>query len=86
MKQTVRVRIHFEDQAYWATVDEHPGVFATGDTLDELRGSLEEGLSLVITGAHPQERPVRLSPLSGGSAAPVSSAAPVAFSAELTLA
>ena len=46
--RTVHVRVRFEDQAYWATVDEYPGVFATGDTLDELRESLEEGISLVV--------------------------------------
>ncbi len=50
MTQTVHVRVRFEDQAFWATVDEYPGVFATGDTLDELRESLEEGISLVSRG------------------------------------
>lgn len=70
MTQTVHLRIHFEDQAYWATVDEYPGVFAAGDTLDELRESLEEGLSLVIDGADPQ-RPVRLSPLPEDATEPV---------------
>lgn len=63
MTQTVHISIHLEDQAYWATVDEYPGVFAAGDTLDELRESLEEGLSLVIEDADPEQRPVRLSPL-----------------------
>jgi predicted RNase H-like HicB family nuclease len=68
MTQTLHVRIRFEAQAYWATVDEYPGVFATGDTLDQLRESVEEGLALVIAGADPEQRPVRLSPLSAGSA------------------
>jgi predicted RNase H-like HicB family nuclease len=31
-------------------VPELPGVFATGDTLDELFGSLREGVSLVLEG------------------------------------
>jgi len=43
-------RVHIEDGAYWATVDAHPGVFATGDTLDELRESLREGIALVVSG------------------------------------
>ena len=68
MTQTVHVWAHFEDQAFWATVDEYPGVFAAGDTLAELRESLEEGLALVIAGADPERRPVRLSPLPAGSA------------------
>ena len=67
MTNNVHVRVHFEDRAYWATVDEHPGVFAAGDTLEELRQSLEEGLALVIKGADPQERPVRLSAVEADS-------------------
>ena len=66
MTQNVHVRIRFEDQSYWATVDEYPGVFGTGDTLAELRESLEEGLSLVIEGGAMQAH-VLLSPLSAAS-------------------
>lgn len=61
---SIQVRIRFEDEAYWATVDEYPGVFATGDSLAELRESLEEGLALVLGEADPVARPVRLSELS----------------------
>ena len=63
MTREVHVRVRFEEESFWATVEEYPGVFATGDTLEELRESLEEGLSLVIAGAEPEQRPVRLSPL-----------------------
>lgn len=42
----LQARVRFEDGAYWATVDERPGVFATGDTLDHLRESLHEVLAL----------------------------------------
>ena len=63
MTQNVHVRVRFEEQSFWATVDEYPGVFGTGDNLDELRESLEEGLALVIHEADPETRPVRLSPL-----------------------
>ncbi|MDO8186053.1 type II toxin-antitoxin system HicB family antitoxin [Conexibacter sp. JD483] len=44
----IPVKIHFEDGSMWATVDDMPGVFATGDTLEELRGSLSEGISLYL--------------------------------------
>jgi predicted RNase H-like HicB family nuclease len=46
--QKLHVRIRHEDDAFWATVEEFPGVFATGDTLEELRESLEEGIALVL--------------------------------------
>ena len=59
----MHVRVRFEDQSFWATVDEFPGVFATGESLNELRESLEEGISLVL--AEPGEEPpvVTLGPL-----------------------
>ncbi|HEX7290785.1 MAG TPA: type II toxin-antitoxin system HicB family antitoxin [Conexibacter sp.] len=54
--QDIRVKIHLEDGSMWATVDDMPGVFATGDTLDELRASLEEAVALYL--AKPGEAPV----------------------------
>lgn len=42
--------IHFEDRSYWADVPELPGCFATGDTLDELFASLQEGIELYLGG------------------------------------
>ena len=47
----LHVKVRHEDDSLWATVDEFPGVFATGDNLDELRESLEEGISLVARAA-----------------------------------
>ncbi len=41
-------RIHAEDGSYWADVPDPPGVFATGETLDELFDSLREGVVLVL--------------------------------------
>ncbi len=67
MNQTIGVRVRFEDGAYWATVEEHPGVFAAGDTLEELRQSLEEGLSLVVRGADPEHHPARIGSLVDGA-------------------
>ena len=84
MTRAVHVRVHFEDRAFWATVEEYPGVFATGDTLEELRQSLEEGLSLVIAAADPQQRPVRLAPLPADTA-DTAKASDALASVELTL-
>jgi predicted RNase H-like HicB family nuclease len=56
----LHMKIRQEDGAFWATVDEYPGVFATGDDLEELRASLEEGIQLMKGEDAP---PFRLSPL-----------------------
>jgi predicted RNase H-like HicB family nuclease len=53
--QHLHVNIRHEDDAFWATVDEFPGVLATGDDLDELRESLQEGIALIL--ARPGEDP-----------------------------
>jgi len=53
--QQLHIRVRLEDEALWGTVDEFPGVFATGDDLDELRESLQEGIALVL--AKPGEDP-----------------------------
>jgi len=62
-RQELHVKVRFEDEAFWTTVDEFPGVFATGDSLAELRASLEEGIALAL--GSPGEPPpvVRLAPL-----------------------
>jgi predicted RNase H-like HicB family nuclease len=36
--------IHYEDGSYWAAVQELPGCFASGDTLDELIESLRDAI------------------------------------------
>jgi predicted RNase H-like HicB family nuclease/predicted RNA binding protein YcfA (HicA-like mRNA interferase family) len=41
-------RIHVEEGSYWADVPELPGCFASGDTLDELFESLQEGIALYL--------------------------------------
>lgn len=41
-------RIHIEEGSYWADVPELPGCFASGDTLDELFESLQEGVALYL--------------------------------------
>jgi predicted RNase H-like HicB family nuclease len=61
--QEIRVKIHLEDGSMWATVDDMPGVFATGDTLDELRESLEEGVALYLAKPGEAAPPVDISSL-----------------------
>lgn len=53
--QQLHVSVRHEDDAFWATVDEFPGVLATGDSLNELRESLQEGIALIL--ARPGEEP-----------------------------
>jgi predicted RNase H-like HicB family nuclease len=48
----------------WATVDEFPGVFGTGDSLEELRESLAEGISLYLAEEGEELKPIQLAPLS----------------------
>jgi predicted RNase H-like HicB family nuclease len=61
--QQLHFNVRLEDGSLWATVEEFPGVFATGENLDELRESLQEGIALVL--AKPDEEPpaVILAPL-----------------------
>jgi predicted RNase H-like HicB family nuclease len=61
--EQLHVNVHYEDRSLWATVDEFPGVFATGDNLDELRVSLEEGISLVLERPNGEVPTVSLQPL-----------------------
>lgn len=63
MKRALNIKIHREDEAFWATVDEFPGVFATGDTLEELHASLTEGISLYLAAPGAAAPDVSLSPL-----------------------
>lgn len=49
MSKNLHIKVRLEERALWATVDEYPGVFATGDTPEELRVSLEEGISLYLS-------------------------------------
>lgn len=63
MPDRINLKIRMEDGAFWATVEEFPGVFATGDTLEELRASLEEGIALYLAKPGDDVRPVHLPPL-----------------------
>jgi predicted RNase H-like HicB family nuclease len=70
----LHVNVRHEDDSLWATVDEFPGVFATGDSLDELRESLEEGISLVLERPNGEVPTVTLQPLQLAPAATTASA------------
>jgi hypothetical protein len=61
--QQLHVSVRHEDNAFWATVEEFPGVFATGDDLDELRESLQEGIALVLAPPGGAAPTVTLAPL-----------------------
>lgn len=39
---TLQAQIHCEEWMYWAEVPSHPGLFASGETLDELKEALIE--------------------------------------------
>jgi predicted RNase H-like HicB family nuclease len=38
----IQAQIFCEDGMYWAKVPSHPGLFASGETLDELKEALVE--------------------------------------------
>ncbi len=59
----LHVNVRHEDDSLWATVEEFPGVFATGDNLDELRESLEGGISLMLERPNGELPSVTLQPL-----------------------
>jgi predicted RNase H-like HicB family nuclease len=50
VEREFRVFIHDEDDAYWAEVEELPGCFASGQTLDELREAVVEAITLYLVG------------------------------------
>lgn len=43
------VEIHDEDGTLWATVEEVPGCFASGDTMPELMDALAEALGMALS-------------------------------------
>ena len=61
--QQLHINVRLEDDSLWGTVEEYPGVFATGDNLDELRESLQEGIALVLASPGQEPPKVSLAPL-----------------------
>jgi len=63
MGELLQIDIRLAGDAFWATVREFPGVFATGDSLQELRESLEEGIALVLAERDEPLPPIELGAL-----------------------
>jgi predicted RNase H-like HicB family nuclease len=57
----IRAQVHYEDGMYWAEVPSHPGLFASGETLDELKEALIEAWFL-YTQDSPASTPVEKVP------------------------
>lgn len=61
-------RVHREDGMYWAEVPSHPGLFASGETMDELIEALGEAWALYTSddaldaphAAHPAARSLKI--------------------------
>jgi predicted RNase H-like HicB family nuclease len=47
--------VHNEDGMYWAEVPEYPGLFASGETMDELIEALTEAWGMYIHERKPDE-------------------------------
>ena len=62
------VQVHEEDGIYWAEVPSHPGLFASGETMDELIEALGEAWTLYSgddsakapKAAHPAARTLKI--------------------------
>jgi len=52
--------IHIEDGSYWADVPALPGCFASGESLDELFASLQEGVALCLAGEGERSGPLHV--------------------------
>lgn len=54
--RVLEVIVHRERGEYWTEIPELPGLFATGDTFDELLDTLREGVALCLG----DDEPLRL--------------------------
>lgn len=59
---TVTVHRETEDNSYWASVNELPGCFASGFTLDELRESIGECIALYLADDDGPVDPLKVTP------------------------
>jgi predicted RNase H-like HicB family nuclease len=53
----ITANIRLEEGSYWADVPALPGCFAAGTTLDELFGSLQEGIELYLADDDQRQAP-----------------------------
>ena len=56
----LKVLVHEEDGMYWAEVPSHPGLFASGETIDELVEALGEAWSLYTSDERTTNRQTRV--------------------------
>lgn len=56
----VTASIHIQGSGYWADVPGLPGCFASGDTLDELFESLQEGIALYLANGGGRDGPLHV--------------------------
>lgn len=54
----LRANVRFEGGMYWAEVPSHPGLFASGETVDELIEALGEAWALYTSDDEAGEIPV----------------------------
>lgn len=62
----ITVKVALEDGTLWATVEEYPGVFATGTTTHELVESLREGILFALAPAAGPPPEVHVGAITGG--------------------
>ena len=55
-----RLIIHYEGGQIWAEVEELPGCFAAGRTMEELKEALEESISMYLAPSEAERRQVIL--------------------------
>ncbi len=46
---TLTVRFHEEDGSFWAEINELPGCFASGESMEELQEALSEAVSFYLS-------------------------------------
>lgn len=49
-------KVHQEDGSYWAEVEQLPGCFASGSTLDELLEALRESVQMCVDDGSPDPK------------------------------
>lgn len=55
-----RLKVHHEEDHLWAEIEELPGCFATGGTMEELVEALEEAISIYLAPTPEERMSVRL--------------------------
>lgn len=56
----LKALVHEEDGMYWAEVPSHPGLFASGETIDELIEALGEAWLLYTSDEQPVAREIHV--------------------------